>query len=98
MSTVGKGLAQGLYVATRAGVEPTTLRSKVIASTNAPPRSTWYILYSANITANCILESLSSVRRAQHIVQVFVDQILSALNRPIDLFTSSALEMSCMPS
>src|SRR6218665_3799261 len=36
-ATVGKGLAQGPYVAARAGVEPTTLRLRVIASTNAPP-------------------------------------------------------------
>ena len=39
-ATAGKGLAQGPYVAARAGVEPTTLRLKVIASTNAPPRPT----------------------------------------------------------
>src|SRR6218665_3014115 len=37
-TTAGKGLAQGPYVAARAGVEPTTLRLKVIASTKAPPR------------------------------------------------------------
>ena len=37
-ATAGKGLAQGLYVAARAGVEPTTLRLKVIVSTKAPPR------------------------------------------------------------
>src|SRR6218665_4040785 len=36
-ATVGKGLAQGPYVAARAGVEPTTLQLSVIASTNAPP-------------------------------------------------------------
>src|SRR6218665_2042415 len=30
----------GLYVAARAGVEPTTLRLKVIVSTKAPPRPT----------------------------------------------------------
>src|SRR6218665_4048064 len=41
-ATAGKGLAQGFYVADRAGVEPTTLRLKVIASTNAPPRATLY--------------------------------------------------------
>src|SRR6218665_4193773 len=39
-ATAGKGLAQGPYMAARAGVEPTTLRLKVIASTNAPPRPT----------------------------------------------------------
>src|SRR6218665_3903252 len=37
-ATVGKGLAQDPYVAARAGVEPTTLRLKVIVSTKAPPR------------------------------------------------------------
>ena len=36
----GKGLAQGPYVTARAGVEPTTLRLKVIASTKAPLRPT----------------------------------------------------------
>src|SRR6218665_1651142 len=35
-ATVGKGLAQGSYLADRAGVEPTTLRLRVIDSTNAP--------------------------------------------------------------
>ena len=39
-ATAGKGFAQGPYVATRAGVEPTTLRLKVIVSTKAPPRPT----------------------------------------------------------
>src|SRR6218665_1873511 len=37
-ATAGKGLAQGPYVTARAGVEPTTLRLRVIASTNAPSR------------------------------------------------------------
>ena len=36
--TVGKRLAQGPYMVARAGVEPKTLRLKVIDSTNAPPR------------------------------------------------------------
>src|SRR6218665_1978430 len=39
-ATAGTGLAQGPYVAERAGVEPTTLRLKVIVSTKAPPRPT----------------------------------------------------------
>ena len=33
---MSKGLAQGPYVAARAGVEPMTLRTKVVDSTNAP--------------------------------------------------------------
>src|SRR6218665_667192 len=44
-ATAGKGLAQGPYVAARAGVEPTTLRLKVIVSTKAPPRPTKATLY-----------------------------------------------------
>ena len=39
-AAVSKGLAQCPYVAARAGVEPTTLRLKVIISTKAPPRPT----------------------------------------------------------
>src|SRR6218665_1971118 len=35
-----KGLAQGPYVAARAGIEPTTLRLRVIDLTNTPPRPT----------------------------------------------------------
>ena len=45
--TVSKGLAQGPYVAARAGVEPTTLRLKVINLTNAPPRPTSYFQESS---------------------------------------------------
>ena len=33
-----EGLAQGPYVAVRAGFEPTTLRTKGVVYTNAPPR------------------------------------------------------------
>src|SRR6218665_3564715 len=36
-ATAGKGLAKGPYMAARAGVEPTTLQLRVIASTNAAP-------------------------------------------------------------
>src|SRR6218665_3615006 len=39
-ATVGEGLAQGPYVTARAGVEPTTLRLKVIDTTKAPSRPT----------------------------------------------------------
>src|SRR6218665_478597 len=44
-ATVGKGLAKGPYVAARAGVEPTTLRLKVIVSTEAPPHPIISSLY-----------------------------------------------------
>jgi len=40
-ATASEGLAQGLYVAARTGVEPTTLRLKVIVSTKTPPRPTY---------------------------------------------------------
>ena len=36
-ATVSEGLAQGSYVAARAGVEHMTLRMKGVESTNAPP-------------------------------------------------------------
>ena len=39
-ATISKGLSQGPYGAARAGVEPTTLRLRVIDLTNAPPRPT----------------------------------------------------------
>src|SRR6218665_1118405 len=42
-ATAGKGFVKGPYVAAKAGVEPTTLRLKVIVSTKAPPRPTWKI-------------------------------------------------------
>jgi len=42
-------LAQGPYVAARAGVEPTTLRLRVIVSTKAPPCSTVSQLESMGI-------------------------------------------------
>jgi len=45
-ATAGKGLAQDPYMAAREGVEPTTLRLKVIVSTKAPPCPTWWRLVS----------------------------------------------------
>src|SRR6218665_3328291 len=44
-ATAGKGLTQCPYVAPRAGVEPTTLRLRVIDSTNAIPRPTMLLCY-----------------------------------------------------
>ena len=41
-ATVSKELAQGSYVAARAGVEPTTLQLRVIDLTNAPLRPTTF--------------------------------------------------------
>ena len=38
----GKGLAQGPYMAARAGFEPTTLQSNGVVSTNTPPCPTVY--------------------------------------------------------
>ena len=48
-ATAGKGLAQGPYVAARAGVEPTTLRLKVIVSTKAPPRPVNVLMYNCRV-------------------------------------------------
>src|SRR6218665_3534001 len=39
-AVASEGLAEGPYVAARAGFEPTNLRAKGIDSTNAPPRPT----------------------------------------------------------
>ena len=39
-ATVSEGLAQGPYVAARAGIEPMTLRTKDVNFTNAPSRLT----------------------------------------------------------
>src|SRR6218665_3899241 len=46
-ATVGKGLAQGLYVAARAGIEPTTLRLRVIDLTNnqCAPKSNYIHIF-----------------------------------------------------
>ena len=41
----GNGLAQGPYVMARAGVEPTTLRLKVIDSTKVPSRPTKMMVF-----------------------------------------------------
>ena len=38
-ATASEGLAQDLYMATRAGIEPTTIRTIGVDSTNEPPRS-----------------------------------------------------------
>src|SRR6218665_2905045 len=51
--TAGKGLAQGPYVTARAGVEPTTLRLKVIDSTKAPSRPN---KYSSRIASTSYIE------------------------------------------
>ena len=45
-ATASEGLAQGLYVAARTGVEPTTLRLKVIVSTKVPPRPTTRLYFT----------------------------------------------------
>ena len=57
-ATAGKGLTQGPYVAARAGVEPTTLRLKVIVSTKAPPRPTNALI---NLTLSLALHHKDSV-------------------------------------
>src|SRR6218665_1415539 len=49
MHCIGKGLAQGHYVAARAGVKPTTLPLKVIDSTKAPSRPTYPAWYFTSV-------------------------------------------------
>ena len=49
---MSEGLAHGPYVAARAGVEPTTLRTKGVDSTKAPPRPTSTVKH---LLAYCIL-------------------------------------------
>src|SRR6218665_1971971 len=44
-ATVSEGLAQGIYMSVRAGVEPLTLRLKVIDSTKAPPCLSRLVLF-----------------------------------------------------
>jgi len=41
-ATVSEGLAQGPYVASRAGVEPMRLRTKGVNSVKAPPRPKYH--------------------------------------------------------
>src|SRR6218665_858299 len=69
-ATVGKGLAQGHYMAARAGVEPTTLRLKAIDSTKAPPCPIIYILYT-------VLLSLLRFSAFLQQVQIPIDPNLS---------------------
>src|SRR6218665_2371214 len=66
-ATAGKGLAQGPYMAARAGVEPRTLRLRGIASTNAPPCPTVVAATAAAIAA------------AIHVAIVLPDLVLLAV-------------------
>src|SRR6218665_3189739 len=52
-ATVSEGLAQGLYVAARAGFEPTTLLMKGDESTNEPPHPTNVNYIREKIKSNC---------------------------------------------
>src|SRR6218665_1284843 len=57
-ATAGKGLAQGPYVSARGGVEPTTLRLKVIDSTNAPSRLNAWFTDCSCYTCSCLCPEL----------------------------------------
>src|SRR6218665_3346339 len=61
-ATAGKGLAQVPYMAARAGVEPTTLQLRVIASSNAPP---------------CPTSQLNDVARSHNLILVLMLKDLS---------------------
>src|SRR6218665_1873845 len=64
----GKELAQGPYMAARAGFEPMTLRSNGVVSTNAPPCPTIYLsileTYIAPLQSN-YSEALPAEARAE---------------------------------
>src|SRR6218665_3316143 len=62
-ATVSEGLAQGLYVVARAGVEPTTLRTKGVESINAPPRPTTIM---STLTAHCRWEDSATKTMTGH--------------------------------
>src|SRR6218665_1654809 len=53
---LSKGLAQGSYVSARAGVEPTTLRLRVVDLTNVPPRPT-HTQAGSHLFPDCIKDS-----------------------------------------
>src|SRR6218665_3638579 len=56
-STASEGLGPGPYVAVRAGFEPTTIRSKGINSTNAPPRPV-----SCTVLYPCLVSDLQNLQ------------------------------------
>ena len=57
-ATVSEGLAQGLYVAARAGVEPMTLRTKDVDSTNVPHTSHLILLILVAVKEfKCLFQS-----------------------------------------
>src|SRR6218665_2092070 len=64
-ATVSKGLAQGPYMAARAGTEPTTLQLRVIDLTNVPPRPTMSQLF-------CIYTKLQIFIKKINIINMIV--------------------------
>src|SRR6218665_2245718 len=69
--TASEGLAQGPYVAARAGFEPATLLSNGIDSNNAPPRPTYvymcvciHNMYAMNIYAHAGMKRLKTSSEA----------------------------------
>ena len=69
-AAASEGLAQGPYVAARAGFEPTTLWSKGIDSTNAPPLPTYLFNCTAFSSSSSSLSSLSTSPCLQNISNV----------------------------
>src|SRR6218665_2316523 len=66
-------LAQGPYVAARTGVEPTTLRLKVIVSTKAPPRLMSCIRASSEASGLMRPEYPSEWRKTVHELYTIID-------------------------
>ena len=65
-ATESEGLAQGPYVAARAGFEPTTLRPKGDETTNEPPRPTWFTLNNSQLKAGKLNNSQLRAGKLKH--------------------------------
>src|SRR6218665_1554390 len=79
-ATVGKGLAQGPYMAARAGVEPMTLRLKVIISTNAPPcPATFYRCHSLSVVGLLIIWQNTLIDFVWASATIMIDSLLVSM-------------------
>ena len=63
---VSEGLAQGPYMAARAGVEPTTFRLKVICSTKTPPCLGWHAGALGRLDPNNVTMTVACSQQRPH--------------------------------
>ena len=96
-TTVIEGLAQGLYMAVKAGVVPMTLQMKGVDSTKAPPRPTLRLvanqLHQYNVSERKAFSSLYSISTLPSdplCPVVFCLRFVSELLLILSLFRSSA--------